>query len=125
MSTKDIHENNEPATPLGLGSSVGLGADRDGFGALIREAEATPEGRAELAEGQRWVYEHFYRDGPRPMLWSAYSDHLMGWMVYRQMPASTVAHEEAGPFKSRDDAERVLGPLLAQLEAPNTELSGA
>lgn len=25
MSTKDIHENQEPATPLGLGSSEGLG----------------------------------------------------------------------------------------------------
>lgn len=27
MSTKDIHENHEPAPPLGLGSSEGLGAD--------------------------------------------------------------------------------------------------
>jgi hypothetical protein len=26
MSTKDIHENREPAPPLGLGSSEGLGA---------------------------------------------------------------------------------------------------
>lgn len=28
MSTKDIHENHEPAPPLGLGSSEGLGAWR-------------------------------------------------------------------------------------------------
>ena len=113
------------STPAKVRMSAGLGADRDGFGALIREAEAAQEGRAELAEGQQWVYEHFYRDGPLPMLWAAYSDHLMGWMVYRQMPACTVAHEEAGPFKSRDEAERVLGPLLRQLEAPNVNLTGA
>ena len=93
--------------------------DRVGIGALIREAEATPEGRAELAEGQRWVYEMFYRDGSRPMLWAAYSDHLMGWMVYRQMPTCATAHEETGPFKSRAEAECALGQLLAQLEAPN------
>lgn len=55
--------------------------DHDSFGALIRDVEATPEGRAELAQGQQWVYEQFYRDGP---------------------------------FTSLDEAERVLGPLLAR-----------
>ncbi len=115
----------DKATPAVVRLSEGLGADRDGFGALIREAEATPEGRAELAQGQQWVYEQFYRDGPLPMLWAAYSDHLMGWMVYRQMPACTVAHEEAGPFKSRMSAGATLWPRHERLNGADNRIPTA
>jgi len=41
MSTKDIHENHEPATPLGLGSSEGLGPNETLVERLRQERRAT------------------------------------------------------------------------------------
>jgi hypothetical protein len=44
MSTKDIHENHEPAPPLGLGSSEGLGlAPERAIVAYLYHDAATPE----------------------------------------------------------------------------------
>jgi hypothetical protein len=64
MSTKDIHESREPAPPLGLGSSEGLGplplwrddAGRSWWGAdeLTGEALLAWRDAAVAAERERW-----------------------------------------------------------------------
>lgn len=46
------------------------------------------------------------------------------WFVWKQERANeTTALCVAGPFAKREQAEELLGPMLAQLEAPNARLT--
>ena len=57
---------------------------------------------------------------PAPLVFAHYSEPQAGWVVYRQAaPGRMDCEKVAGPFTVREEAEALLGPLLAQLEAPN------
>lgn len=57
----------------------------------------------------------------KPLLWSTYSAERAGWCVWKQRPGGVAAEIVAGPFRTRQEADDLLGPLLGQLESPNTE----
>lgn len=56
-----------------------------------------------------------------PLLWSTYSADRAGWCVWKQRPGDVTAEIVAGPFRTRLEADDLLGPLLGQLESPNAE----
>lgn len=56
----------------------------------------------------------------KPLVWSTYSDTHAGWCVWKQDHVGGVtAKMVAGPFRTRQEADDLLGPLLGQLDAPN------
>lgn len=104
-----------PSQPLGLGSTEGLGAG-DGARCIYPACHCPlddPGTPGWCAKGLR-----------RPFLFAGQDNGA--WFVWRQERAhDTMAQRVAGPFTTREEAEALLGPLLAQLEAPNELVSGA
>lgn len=47
----------------------------------------------------------------------AYSAQLAGWCVFVSRSGGLVSLQDAGPFSTREEAEALLGPALAQLPA--------
>lgn len=54
----------------------------------------------------------------RVSLWATWCDSRYGWCVYRNDENQLQAQLLAGPFRTREEAEALLGPELKALPAP-------
>lgn len=104
-----MSNENQPSPPADLRLSGGLGA-----GAEARCIYPACHCQLDNPGTPGWCAKGL----PRPFLFAG-QEHG-AWFVWRQERAhDTMAKRVAGPFAEREEAEALLGPLLAQLEAPN------
>jgi hypothetical protein len=71
MSTKDIHESQEPAPPLGLGSSEGLGAGAEAWESWKAQVDAIADAegltpKANPLPGELDVWRKHWQAGKTP-----------------------------------------------------------